>query len=252
MVRVSRKIGVLYVAIGLKYLEEAFVSLRSLRRYHPSIETAVVSDLPDKAAEFFDICISLPDLPGGFGTKVFALDHSPFERTVFLDTDTFVCGDISDLFVLLEKYDLAVAPDPARAVPYILVEGVPHAFPEPNTGVIAFNKSELVLGLFSLWKKYYSAQKYKVSGWHDQPTFRRALYESAVSAVFLTPEYNARFIYPLFVAQEVKILHGRSDNLSAIAKTMNSRRWPRIYTSSILDILRLLAAFPVLRWKRGW
>lgn len=37
--------------------------------------------------------------------------HSPFEHTIFLDTDTFVCGDFSELFDLLDHFDIAMSHD---------------------------------------------------------------------------------------------------------------------------------------------
>jgi len=46
--------------------------------------------------------------------KILPLLDSPFNRTVFLDTDTQVCSEFFELFDLLDRFDLAVAHAPWR------------------------------------------------------------------------------------------------------------------------------------------
>lgn len=91
---------------------------------------------------------------------------------------------------------------------------------------------------------------------HDQPTFRRALFESCLRFSILPPEYNARLIYPTMLSQEVKIIHARSDNLPAMAKYLNRKLHgevvPRVYTWSFHQLLWTLLAFFHLRKGPGW
>jgi len=250
--QIAKKTGALYVVQGDSFLREAAFSAASLKAVHPELPVAIYTDASSSIPEVFDIALQVTDIKTGFGAKIYALGHSPFEQTVFLDTDTYVCGDISALFTLLDRFDVGVAQDPFRAVPYIKVKEVPESFPEPNTGVIAYRSSKQVADLLATWQELYEKQEYKGPGWHDQPTFRRALYLSEAKSVFLPPEYNARIIYPIFVANEVKIIHARSRNLKRIARTMNTERWPRIYSWSLTDVWRVLRTFPLLRWGRGW
>jgi len=106
--------GVVYTVYGdvEKYMEEACRSLASLRRHHPDISTALVASEPNS---LFDICITRKDLPNeaeGFrteekyGTKIDLVHLSPFEKTLFLDTDTVVLGDLSYGFQLLEELSI--------------------------------------------------------------------------------------------------------------------------------------------------
>ena len=41
--------------------------------------------------------------------KIEFISQSPFKNTVYLDSDTLVDQNISDLFLLLEKYDFSAA-----------------------------------------------------------------------------------------------------------------------------------------------
>ena len=45
---------------------------------------------------------------GNFHVKIAGLRKTPFERTVFIDTDTLICGDLRGTFALLDRFDLVV------------------------------------------------------------------------------------------------------------------------------------------------
>ena len=73
----------------------------------------------------------------GYLARIPRLASSPYERTLFLDSDTYVCGGpLTGAFDLLDEFDIALAHAPLRAIPE--VAGVPDAFPEYNAGVILF------------------------------------------------------------------------------------------------------------------
>lgn len=63
----------------------------------------------------------------------------------------------------------------------------------------------------------------------DQPSFREAVFNSELKIATLTPEYNCRFIIPTFISGKVKILHGRCDDLSLVAKKTNYKTMPRFF-----------------------
>ncbi len=42
------------------------------------------------------------------------MSASPYEHTLFLDADTYICDNINELFDLLELFDLALAHDTFR------------------------------------------------------------------------------------------------------------------------------------------
>jgi hypothetical protein len=115
-------------------------------------------------------------------------------------------------------------------IPYQFTE-IPESFPEMNTGVILYKKNYKVELFFQNWLNLCK-QKVKNQGkpYHDQATFRSVLYESDLITATLTPEYNCRFIFPVFVSSKVKILHGRHPNFELIASKINSETGMRVFT----------------------
>jgi hypothetical protein len=228
--------GAIYVAFGQEYVSEALVSAASLKRHMPDLPVTLFCG-GDVASPHLDHVVraardaSLP----GCAAKIPHIAASPYERTLFLDSDTYVCGDLAPLFALTEAFDLAAAHSPTRAI--YEVEGVPDSFPEFNTGVILFRRSPEVQAALSSWAELFSRHLERLGRgeirwvrpadrrWHalnDQGAFREALYFSSVRVATLPPEYNCRFYAPGFVEGPVRILHGRGLDLSSVAASINS------------------------------
>src|SRR4051794_36940264 len=92
-----RGCGILYVATGQNYLDEAEHSARSVRRVSPELPLAIVSDcVPSQ--ELFDVHLQITRPEYSFIDKIGALALSPFEKTLFLDTDTFAMGPLANIF----------------------------------------------------------------------------------------------------------------------------------------------------------
>ena len=105
--------GVIYLVVGNKHAEHVVVSLFSLRK-HWTGDVAIL--VGDQAAE--ELCAPMASLPRtrlirfdyaslninkrGSGNTYLAKSSmhrfSPFDRTVFLDADTLVVGDIGPIF----------------------------------------------------------------------------------------------------------------------------------------------------------
>jgi hypothetical protein len=164
---------------------------------------------------------------------------SPYDYTLFLDTDTYVCADCSELFSLLEQFDLAVSHAPGRRSPlkYGLSEaypcpGVPRSFVELNTGVILFKKNTQIEKFFDDWLRLYTQQiESDLHPPSDQPAFRQVLYTSKLKWMTLTPEYNCRTNFPVFVCEEVKILHDRVSDFTSLVQKINETHRPRVLFS---------------------
>src|SRR5205809_247130 len=95
--------GFIYVAQGEKFIQEAIASAKSLRDHMGRCHiTAYVSEKCD-GCEIFDCLINTE---GEFNrlTKIQALLRTSYDRTIFLDTDTFICGDLSALFKVLDEF----------------------------------------------------------------------------------------------------------------------------------------------------
>jgi hypothetical protein len=228
--------GAIYVAFGQEYVSEALVSAASLKRAMPDLPVTLFCDR-DVASPYVDQVVraARDDSFPGCAAKIPHIAASTYDRTLFLDSDTYVCGDLGPLFALMDVFDLAAAHAPTRAT--YEVEGVPDSFPEFNTGVILFRRSPTVQDALSSWAELFSSHLERLGHdeirwvrpadrrWHalnDQGSFRGALYLSSVRIATLPPEYNCRFSAPGFVEGPVRILHGRGVNLPSVAATINS------------------------------
>lgn len=69
----------------------------------------------------------------------------PFDRFIFLDSDTRVLRKLSELFTCLDAFDCALVHEPTRLE--LQLVGAP-PFSELNTGVMAFKNSKTVIELF--------------------------------------------------------------------------------------------------------
>lgn len=224
--------GVVYIANGRKYIDEAFQSATSLKDKMPSMHTTIFST-EDVKAHCFDRIVVIQDSQNGYLDKVLCMSYSPYDYTLFLDTDTYVCSDFSELFTLLEKYDIGASLAPLRGGINSQGEVCSYQnrkdingrfiFPIINTGVILYKKSSRVSKFLSDWLALCKQQmNEKGKSYTDQPAFHETLSKSNVREVILTPEYNCRFIFPVCVSGIVKILHGRHPNLPAVAREINS------------------------------
>lgn len=205
------KCGIVYIATGRKYLAEAEYSARSVRRVSPRVPIAIFSD-GSPPSSLFDIRLTLAQPEYSFVDKINALTRTPFDKTLFLDTDTFAMEPVEEMFELLERFDIAAAAEPARYL--YQIAGVPVAFPELNSGVLLYKKNNDVFEVIRQWDKMYRdeiASKISVGilPWHDQLSFTRALYGSKLSFFLLPPEFNARVLMPQAISGPIRIAHCR-------------------------------------------
>ena len=213
--------GFLYVATGRSYMEEAIRSATSFKKQMPDMPICLFTDLPDDAANAacFNVVRDIPKPAFGPSDKFFGLNNSPYDQTVFLDTDTYCVDQVIELFRLLERFEIAAAHAPVRAM-NLVPAGVPRSFPELNTGVIAYRRCDAVVDLFKRWEADYLDFRERRQINRDQLSFRKAAYFSAVNLTILPPEYNLRVVFSYFVGGmgPVKIIHGRGGDLRRALK----------------------------------
>jgi len=226
-------IGLLYSATGKRYVEEAIKSAGSYKRAMPNIPITIFTDLPEIASEenCFDACEQIKKPVHGPSDKFYALQNSPYDRTVFVDTDTWCLEQCEELFRVLDRFEFAAAHAPIRAMNFV-PKGVPRCFPELNTGVLAFRRTKAVKELFAEWSRIYQdfRQRKKIN--RDQLSFRKALYFSDVNLTILPPEYNLRAVFSYFVGGfgPVKIIHARGGDLDRALKVVQpANDDPQIY-----------------------
>src|SRR5262249_37484843 len=132
--------GVLYIARGDKYVDAAVESARSVRR-GTRVPIAIATDNDAPALAECDHALPLTET-GGYRAKILGMIASPFDRTLMLDVDTYAAADLSELFEVLDNFDVAAAHAPNRVV--LPLDDIPDSFPELNTGVISLRRSEPV------------------------------------------------------------------------------------------------------------
>ena len=240
--------GVVYMAMGASYLQEAVLSARSLRRHHKDPILLFTDQHQRAVAEgIFDVVMPLersgllPHRP--HRDKLVAMRRSPFCQTLFLDTDTFVAGSFADGWELLERFDLAFAGDRGYVDHFPADTEVPDSFKEPNLGVVFFRSSEALDRLWQDALNLYdqlaaSPDVGPLQSFTDQTPFRLALYRSSLRFTALTDEYNCRFANYGKLNGPVRVLHGRlpcarhnERNLHWVAEQLNATHAPRVFVA---------------------
>jgi len=205
-----------YVASTEGYLDEVMASLASLRTHMPDISVAVVT-LP----ELFRSNAPVSDwieLPTGLAGPIVksAARLAPYGEVLFLDSDTTVTSDLADIFSILGAFDLAAALELPRED--CSTPGVPDAFPEFNTGVLAFRNDEAVGRLFSRWLE----QHRQLGRLSDQPSFRAAVWSTPeIRVAALSSNYNFVPCNPAVIAGKINVLHDRSLGRPALLADLN-------------------------------
>jgi hypothetical protein len=203
--------GIVYIATGNQFVTEARVSARTVLERMPDVNITLITDISVDVPEF-DTVMTLADPRDDFGDQVYALDRTPYDRTVFLDTDIYLTEAIDDMWDLLDEFDIAAAHNKVNwssdRIDVPEVTALPECFPEYNSGVVAFKKNERVDGFFEEWRNAY--RKVLASGQiHNQAAFRVALYRSDVRIATLPTTYNCVFRRPGCVNGKIKAFHGR-------------------------------------------
>jgi hypothetical protein len=231
--------GFVYVATGANYRREAAASAARVRALHPSLRICLITD---QAAEtpFWDDLVLLEKAAFSFRDK-FSILRCPYERFLFLDTDTQVLADLAEVFELLEHFDFAghqLFEGHDRPVP-----GVPDAFPEFQGGLLAFRRSPAVESFFSRWLEIYDRNyatslegSRDYSDLSEQKSLRTALYASSLRLAVLGPEYNFRPSCVDFACAPVRVLHGRG-RLDAFAGRINRQLGNRVYVPQLDAVL---------------
>lgn len=239
----TRTRGILYLAFGEGYHEEARRSLRSLRNVS-KLPVAVITDqawtqepLPDRFV--------LVERIAGFASKPrYILDSSPFDDTLFLDTDTVVAIDPAPLFGLLEHYDVGVRFGGPQ------LNETPHLelHTQCNSGVILFRKNERVTDVFRRWNEEYerALDAHPVDdprGLGDQRYLAIAIARSSARPVHLAEYCNFALFDTLVTCSPPLVYHGRLAAMEQLHGEITGRwntetDWhPRLWLPNIRGLL---------------
>jgi hypothetical protein len=212
-------------------VEDAIFSAQQASK-HMDVPIGLISD-QDPKSDIFDVVLNLEDPEYSSVDKPKNLLKSPFEKTLYLDCDTILLGDISELFDLLDQYELLVTTDPNEAGKILEPDSgdseVPSPLPIFQTGVLGYRQTSNVDSLIKTWYKVAVKSSYS----YEQTAFREAMYKHGVYWMSFSDLYNCLIGWPMQVTGEVKIIHGNINNISPrkikdITKILNSKSGPRL------------------------
>jgi hypothetical protein len=265
--------GVLYIATGKKWLDEAEYSVASLKRHMPNVQTALVTDTPLENTQF-DQVIVVPKCEYVWRFKIEHMKSSPFDYTVFLDTDTYVVQDFSELFEMLTHFDMGMVWENAQVhnKPLHVHPHMPDYFFGFNTGVLAFRKTEGVVQFIDRWLQRLEEYKRTEPGnspllVHDQPAFHEVLLASPIRFLVLPNSYNFNVWKVGLARKPAKILHTRPvlrAEYAALARLANEiPEYPKVFVGwrmflrngrndyvQVADMLQALNGLPSRKFIR--
>lgn len=238
--------GFCYVADCDPYIDEALVSIASLRAHMPDAPVAMITrrELFRTDAVVTD-WIELSQSRKGPIVKADAW-LAPYERVIFLDSDTLIIGDLTGVFPLLDKFDFASVAEPNGRPDHGSDSGVPPAFPESNSGFFAFRKTPAVEALFETWLAEYDRLHRQKGVSNDQPALRIALWTSEqVRQLALGSEYNLIVHTSSSVAGAVRVIHDRSPDRRRVGSLVNRHVAPRAIVAGFGPVFGFIT-------RRGW
>lgn len=208
---------VIWIVYGERYYQEAQRSAASVQKHMPDVTTHIFLVGERKHSEWYydqirTLCEVLEQLPDG-------------AKVLWLDSDTYLCEPVDDLFEMLERFDMVLAHAPGHYTAPTVAK-IPEAFPEFNIGVIAMRNDEDVR---ATWGLVYENQcnHAEVYGDNDQAALREVLYYNTewFDVAVMPCEYNFRFQFGGQVRDRVKILHGHApdaETYEALAASINA------------------------------
>ena len=203
-------VGFLYVANKQKFVSEAIISAKSIRQFS-NLPIAIVCTeelAGDEVYSFFDIVVINQEINNFiYLAKIVGIQSSPFQRTIFLDSDTFICADISPLFELLDIVDIATTQENSYHTGNIASK-FKNIIPEFNSGVIVLKKSKVIEKLLNDW--LITCLNHNIK--NDMPGLREAILQNfdAIKYFILPQEFNSHGYGSMLILNgEVKIIHER-------------------------------------------
>jgi len=208
--------GILIVAYGDgRYIQEARTLIARIKRVWPDVPVELVTE-------------------GSGDQKMLGRLHgiraTPFDRTLFLDTDCWLVDPVPELFEVLDRFDLALPLADWRRV-YQL--DVPECFYDFCPGTLAFRNSPQFQEFLDDWERRFLRDYEAMGGvsnphvgfFHSQPSFTEALYHSDLRFAVLGQEYGWKGTG--YVQHKVKIVHKRPSPEEAAEKINAAAGLPR-------------------------
>jgi len=226
--------GVVYIAVGnIKYIKECIFSAKSLKQFCPDLSITLFTDNTSIRSSCFDSIKFINDEINPMKIKVKYLCESPYQKTLFLDSDTQVKAPLYEMFNELDEFDIGLASYPKIDRNYIPAKLVSYEQENLyNTGVVLFKDSIPTTKFFQKWLDAVMLQNSSdmwAGHYCDQHYFNELIangthYECGVNLKLLPNKlYNVRppMISPLIKTGEIKqakIIHCHNLHRSFLAR----------------------------------
>lgn len=162
---VTENRGFLYVATADHiFYRSALYSIESLKEYWPEAKVCLFTHadwVDNRARKLCDIIIT-EDVPNHIRAKLWALDKTPFDTTVYMDCDTEVIhDDIQHIFDEIEPYNVDMAFTEIK--PYAVKAAVfPAGTMTLHCGLFLYKNNERTRAL--MWDWWLSFIRFKDNG----------------------------------------------------------------------------------------
>ncbi len=254
------KQGFITILTGLYSFQDCVHFLASVRRFHQEPIIVLVDQVPEVFHPFLKVFgnITLRRAPSNINpvlasrkAKVSLYQFSPFEKTIYLDSDICLLTNVQDIFDALNATDLLVTQDvqPSISDATNLIRGnqdvlstlqsaglhVNATTVHYNSGLIAFNKVESIESLFQEFQRCFQLvlEHQNDLRLRDQGAFAAAIATVMPNMKVLPPTYNFldkwKTSYRLNPDESIKILHATYPYRPQYAKDVTRSLYTRIF-----------------------
>ncbi len=184
----TKELGIVTIAHGPeRYLKMAVNLALSLELTNPEIPRAIITDALDypELKKLYQLIIPInKSLGKGLIHKLYLLEYSPFQKTLFIDSDCLVLNKLSHLLTLCQNnFFVALGEQISQGewymdVPQMLKNFVLPSIPKFNGGLYYYENNDTVRSIFNKAKEL--ADKYDQYGFVK---FRGGINEEPLLAV---------------------------------------------------------------------
>lgn len=208
------------------FFKEFLKSYNSLKKVLPESKVCVHTNIDFDNSYGIDHVILDNNFPPSSICKAYGLLLSPFDNTIYLDTDTLIHKpSIDQIFIALKDFSFCAAHGTQNSCGYI--------YPDFNTGVIGFKKSLDSLAKVNNWINYHNdfaselisknRIKEKSDLHNDQFSFRKLFLESKKDFYILPQYFNYRWNHIKSYVNQAILTHDHSFKKDVVTrKIINS------------------------------
>ncbi|WP_162623060.1 hypothetical protein [Billgrantia lactosivorans] len=193
-------LGVVYLALGRPYLAMALLSAKSLVEKNITLPYTIVTNVCKEppAVDFFRhgydrwTYVSVEDSVNR-SLKTRILEYSEYQKTIFLDCDTVVMGNLAAADSILDYFDIGIRlnryPQKRKGKGDIPVLGglTVGDLPHWNSGVMLIKNSLASCEFFRMWNENFT----RLGSQYDQVSLVPTIFKSDARVLSLEERWNA-------------------------------------------------------------